>query len=78
MDIWLLLCMIFVALATLEYAVMLGIRFGKNKKTNPRGAASGKKDDKCIDIDRVSLKMFMGIYVLTVGSYFYTVTSRGK
>ena len=31
MDIWLLKCMMFVALATFEYAVLLGIRFGKHE-----------------------------------------------
>ena len=29
LDIWLLLCMLFVAMATFEYATLLGIKFGK-------------------------------------------------
>ena len=78
MDIWLLLCMMCVALATFEYAVMLAIRFGKGKKINPEGGAIGKKEEKCNKVDRISLRLFLGIYILTVGSYFYSVATQSK
>ena len=78
MDIWLLLCMLFVALATFEYAVMLAIRFGKAKKIHAKMGTKENKEEKCNKMDRISLGIFMGMYILTVGSYFYTVTSRSK
>ena len=74
MDIWLLLSMIFVALAIFEYAVMLAIRFGKGGKINA-GQGGGKDKDKlCCKVDRISLKMFLGTYILMVVIYFYVVT----
>ena len=78
MDLWLLLCMMFVALATFEYAVMLAIRFGKRKKIHTVGDVVQKKEDKCYKMDRISLKIFLGIYILAVGSYFYTVAIHSK
>ena len=34
MDTWLLLCMLFVAMATFEYAILLGITFGRQNRVN--------------------------------------------
>ena len=75
MDIWLLLCMMFVALATFEYAVLLAIWFGKGKNICAQGEVGPNKEDKCNKMDRISLKIFFGIYIFTVGSYFFTVFS---
>ena len=74
MDIWLLLSMMFVALAIFQYAVLLAIRFRKAERIHvkmERGAT--KKKVQCRKMDSISLKVFMGLYILAVGSYFYTV-----
>ena len=72
MDVWLLLCILFVALATFEYAILLSIRFGKGKKRNEKGSREDKQE-KCYKVDKMSLRMFVGIYILTVATYFYRV-----
>ena len=64
--------MLFVALAIFEYAVMLAIRFGKQKKRD-----KANQEEICNKIDRKSLWLAMGMYVLAVGSYFYTVATHG-
>ena len=66
-----MLCMMFVALATFEYAVLLAIWFGKGKKICAQGDVGPNKEDKCNKMDRNVLKIFFGIYIFTVGSYFY-------
>ena len=78
MDMWLLLCMMFVALAAFEYTIMLSIRFGKGKKQGAKGGVVENKERKCNKIDRLSLRMFLGIYIITVGSYFYAVVTHCK
>ena len=80
MDLWLLLSMMFVALAIFEYAILLGIRFGNGKKIQVK---RGTKENKemallCKCVDSLSLRMFMGIYILVVGSYFLIVTTHNK
>ena len=71
MDIWLLLCMLFVALAIFEYAVMLAIRFGKRKKNLIEKGDQENREELCNKVDGISLWIFMGIYFLALGSYFY-------
>ena len=70
--------MMFVALAAFEYTIMLAIRFGKGKKMHAEGDRVANKEKKCNKMDRISLRMFLGIYILAVGSYFYTVASHSK
>ena len=77
MDIWLLLCMSFVFLALTEYAIILAIRFGQ-KKIVPKE----KKEEhevnmkhRCKVIDSWALKIFVGLDIFTVGTYFYCVHS---
>ena len=73
MDIWLLICLLFVALVTLEYAILLAVRFGNGILIHVKKFAKENKENECNKMDRISLKLFMGIYVLMVGSYFYVV-----
>ena len=73
MDIWLLICLLFVALVMLEYAILLAVRFGKGRKIHVKKVAKENKENECNTMDRISLRLFMGIYVLTVGSYFYVI-----
>ena len=73
MDIWLLLCMGFVFLALAEYAVILGIRFSPRNGFNEKCEMALKK--KCGNIDYWALKIFIGLYILVVGTYFYCVYS---
>ena len=71
--------MMFVALAIFEYAVLLAIKFGRGKKIQiERANAIENKANKCKYVDRISLRIFMAIYIFTVGSYFYTVTTHNK
>ena len=71
MDIWLLLCMLFVTLATFEYALLIAIRFNKGRKIVDRmWDATESKVEKCNKIDRVSLIVFVGTYIGTVLMYF--------
>ena len=74
MDIWLLLCLLFVALVTLEYAILLAVRFGNGRRVHEKRIAKENKGNECNKMDRISLRLFTGIYVFTVGSYFYVVT----
>ena len=54
LDLWLLICLLFVALAMFEYAVMLGAGFRKELQRK---------------IDRLALVMFMALYALTILIY---------
>ena len=74
MDVWLLMCMLFVALATFEYAILLAMRFG-----NHLISASEKSKDafrRCVKIDRLSLKIFFLAYLISIGAYFYYVGTQ--
>ena len=72
LDIWLLLSMIFVALATFEYAILLKIKFGGGGvKNNLRKEVDSKRrDEKCRKMDHYALVVFLGAYGITVLSYF--------
>ena len=78
MDAWLLTCMVFVALATFEYAILLAMRFGTHFKINPSEKIKDefKTTRKCVKIDRLSLKMFFLAYLLAVSTYFYYLQSK--
>ena len=54
LDLWLLLCLLFVASAMFEYAVMLGSGFRKQLQRR---------------IDRCALATFLVAYVMTVSIY---------
>ena len=75
MDIWLLLCMAFVFLALAEYAVILGMRFGR-KKNKIRGKEKDNDEaikQRCSMIDSWALKIFIGLDILAVVTYFSCV-----
>ena len=72
MDVWMLVCMLFVASAQFEYAVQLKIRFGKRNKIG----SGGQKEERCRKIDRHALFIFMGTYIVIVGAYFYNLYSK--
>ena len=44
LDIWFLICIGFVAMALFEYAILLGIKYGKHNKANSN--QNGEKFDK--------------------------------
>ena len=72
LDIWLLLCVIFVALALFEYAILLAIRFGKQNKINDNMTGNDGADNaiaKCRKIDRYALRVFLALNVVTVCTY---------
>ena len=55
MNVWLLVCMMFVASVTFEYAILLAIRFGKGNKITAKGGAENK-GGKCGKVDKISLR----------------------
>lgn len=76
MDTWLLISMIFVAMATFEYAVLLALRFGRGKKINSMGDEFENKEERCYKVDRISFILFMVVYILIVVVYFIVVTQN--
>ena len=80
MDAWLLLCMLFVALALFEYSVLLAIRFGTQHRVTNDDKKGSKSDAlvemKCRRIDRHALRAFTALFALTVGTYFYNTCAR--
>ena len=73
MDIWLLICMTFVTLAAFEYAVLLAILFDKGRDNNIELDGTDKKAQTCYKVDRISLKVFIAAFALTVCAYFVAV-----
>ena len=78
MDTWLLLCMIFVALALFEYAFQLAIRYREKTRGNKNDIEEHEKASKrrCLTIDRWALRIFAGLYILVIGTYFYIVSHQ--
>ena len=78
LDIWLLQCMLFVGLTIFEYALCLAIRFGKQNQigAEKRSIYYMKSEDKCRGIDRYALRVFIGVYVMSVATYFYALNSN--
>ena len=74
MDIWLLLCMTFVTLATFEYALLLAILFDKREKIHFEMGTTEMKARTCNKVDRISFILFVGTYILTIIAYFVIVT----
>ena len=73
LDIWLLWCIFVVALAMIEYAILLTIRYGKLSKVgeNGQGKDKTKREKKCKKIDKYAIMFFMVINLMTIGTYFY-------
>ena len=81
MDIWMLICMGFVASAQFEYAMQLSIRFGQVNGIRNAGEKQRKaeaSEGKCRKIDGFAMRIFLVVYILTVGSYFYNVCSKSS
>ena len=77
LDIWLLMCMIFVALATFEYAILLKTKFGKqNGKNGQKEADMRKIDEQCRKMDHYALIVFLVAYGITVFTYVYAIISN--
>ena len=72
MDIWLLLCMGIVFLAVAEYAVILGISKGQRDETIKQ---KEDKYDLARKLDSWAMKIFIGLYVIIIGTYSYCVFS---
>ena len=75
LDVWMLICMMFVAAAQFEYAVQLKVRFGNMSKIGSDVSQEGetRSERKCRKVDNYALKVFLLAYILTVGAYFYKV-----
>ena len=77
MDIWMLICMLFVAMAQIEYAVQLKMRFRKMSKISTDIGKGDKirAEERCNKIDRYALVMFIVAYIMTVGTYIYKMST---
>ena len=75
MDTWLLLCHLFVALATFEYAILLGIKYGRQDKVRvgEKNHHRTTADERCQKIDRYALRLFFGLHTLAVAVYFFVI-----
>ena len=72
LDIWMLQCIVFVASALFEYAVLVTIRFGKQNKVND--SMIGLHDEteavgRCRKIDRYALRVFIVLYTIVICCY---------
>ena len=77
LDIWFLICIGFVAMALFEYAILLGIKYGKHNKANNN--QNGEKFDKiaearCRLIDYHAMRVFIALHVVLVGIYFFVLS----
>ena len=74
MDIWFKICMLYVAMAMFEYAILLTIKFGKQNKISAEKDIGEEKKavEKCRKMDLYALRVFIACYSLTVGTYFYS------
>ena len=70
MDIWLLLCMTIVFLAVAEYALILRICYGTRHGTDKK---KGGKLEMVGKMDSWAVKIFIGLYIFTVGTYLYCI-----
>ena len=68
LDKWLLLSMLTVVMATFEYGVLLAIRFGGKDRINNR---KRNIEGKCNKIDHCAFMLFITIYTIATGTYFY-------
>ena len=72
MDAWLLLCMAIVFLTLSEYALILEICYRKRNETEKKKMERFERAEK---IDSWAFKIFIGLYILVVFTYFYGVHS---
>ena len=70
--------MAFVGLALFEYAVCLAIRFGKQNQIGAEKLVKyyRKAEDRCRAIDRHALRAFIGVYAVSMATYFYALCSN--
>ena len=68
-----LLCIIYLVLAIFEYALLLGIMFGRQFKIdgNKKGDENKKAEKQCRTIDHYALRVFVALQLLAMGTYFY-------
>ena len=80
LDAWFLICMLFVAMAMFEYAILLSIKFGKqNRITAEKSPGEEKQEqEKCRIIDLYVLRAFIVAHVLTICTYFLCYTLQTK
>ena len=78
MDAWMFICMLFVAMAKFEYAIQLKIRFGTLNKIGNKDEkdCNTKTEERCRKIDKFALRLFIAMYILTLGVYFYNLSSK--
>ena len=71
MDIWLLLCMGMVFLAVAEYALILRMCYRNWNETDKKR----ERLEMAKKIDSWAIKIFIGLYIMTVSTYFYCINT---
>ena len=73
MHMWLLWSQFIVALAMLEYAILLTIRYGKLSKVdvNGEGMDKAKREKKCKKIDKLAMIFFVFMNTMMIGTYLH-------
>ena len=73
LDAWFLICMLFVAMAMFEYAILLSIKFGKQNRISAEKSPGEEKKEQetCRIIDLYALRAFIGAHALTICTYFF-------
>ena len=76
MDAWFINCMLHVTMAMFEYAILLTIKFGKQKTISADENAGEEKIavKKCRKMDLYALRVFIACYSLSIVIYFYIMT----
>ena len=75
LDTWILMCTSFVALATLEYATVVAIKFCK-RDTIQNNGCNKQLNKMCRKIDHLALAVFMVAFLLSVSVYILVVIKK--
>ena len=75
LDTWILMCTSFVALATLEYATVVAIKFCKRDLIQNDGRDK-QLNKMCRKIDHLALAVFMVAFFLSASVYILVVIKK--
>ena len=78
LDTWILMCTSFVALATLEYATVVAIKFCKRDTigTVQDDGCNKQLNKMCRKIDHLALAVFMVAFFLSASVYILVVIKK--
>ena len=76
LDTWILMCTSFVALATLEYATVVAIKFCKRDPKVQNDGCNKQLNKICKKMDHLALAVFMVAFFLSVSVYILVVIKK--